>query len=70
MYYTKCVAIGTEVSVRYKESGHFSGVVVKRGSTINSFAVTCVSCIMLKYTVDRCAASANLGNATHEYVCY
>ena len=34
MYYTKDVAIGTEVSVRYKESGRFSGVVVKRGSTV------------------------------------
>ena len=34
MYYTKGVAIGTEVSVRYKESGRFSGVVVKRGSTV------------------------------------
>ena len=36
MYYTKGVAIGTEVSVRYKESGRFSGVVVKRGSTVNT----------------------------------
>ena len=34
MYYTKDVASGTEVSVRYKESGCFSGVVVKRGSTV------------------------------------
>ena len=34
MYYTKGVAIGTEVSVRYRESGRFSGVVVKRGSTV------------------------------------
>ena len=34
MYYTKGVAIGTEVSVRDKESGRFSGVVVKRGSTV------------------------------------
>ena len=34
MYYTKGVAIGTEVSVRYKDSGRFSGVVVKRGSTV------------------------------------
>ena len=34
MYYTKGVAIGTEVSVRYKESGRFSGVVIKRGSTV------------------------------------
>ena len=34
MYYTKGVAIGTEVSVRYKESGRFSGMVVKRGSTV------------------------------------
>ena len=34
MCYTKGVAIGTEVSVRYKESGRFSGVVVKRGSTV------------------------------------
>ena len=30
MYYTKGVAIGTEVSVRYRESGRLSGVVVKR----------------------------------------
>ena len=36
MYYTKGVAIGTEVSVRYKESGRFSWVVVKRGSTVLS----------------------------------
>ena len=34
MYYTKGVAIGNEVSVSYKESGRFSGVVVKRGSTV------------------------------------
>ena len=34
MYYTKGVAIGTEVSVRYKEGGRFSGVVVKRGFTV------------------------------------
>ena len=34
MYYTKGVAIGTEVTVRYKESGRLSGVVVKRGSTV------------------------------------
>ena len=34
MYYTKGVAIGTEVGVRYKESGRLSGVVVKRGSTV------------------------------------
>ena len=34
MYYTKGVAIGTEISVRYKESGRLSGVVVKRGSTV------------------------------------
>ena len=35
MYYTKGVAIGTEVSVRYRESGRLSGVVVKRGSTVH-----------------------------------
>ena len=35
MYYIKGVAIGTEVSVCYKESGRFSGVVVKRGSTVH-----------------------------------
>ena len=34
MYYTKGVAIGTEVSVCYRESGHLSWVVVKRGSTV------------------------------------
>ena len=34
MYYTKDVANGTEVSVRYKESGRFSGVLIKRGSTV------------------------------------
>ena len=34
MYYTKGVAIGTAVSVRYRESGRLSGVVVKRGSTV------------------------------------
>ena len=34
MYYTKGVAIGTEVSVRYRESGRLSGVVVKKGSTV------------------------------------
>ena len=34
MYYTKGVAIGTKVSVRYRESGRLSGVVVKRGSTV------------------------------------
>ena len=37
MYYTKGVAVGTEVSVRYKESAHFSGVVVKRGSTVRNY---------------------------------
>ena len=34
IYYTKGIAIGTEVTVRYKESGRLSGVVVKRGSTV------------------------------------
>ena len=34
MYYTKGVAIGTEVSVRYRESGRLSEVVVKRDSTV------------------------------------
>ena len=34
MYFIKGVAIGTEVSVRYGESGRLSGVVVKRGSTV------------------------------------
>ena len=33
-YYTKGDAIGTKVSVRYRESGRLSGVVVKRGSTV------------------------------------
>ena len=33
MYYTKGDAIGTKVSVRYRESGRLSGVVVKRGFT-------------------------------------
>ena len=37
MYYTKGVAIGTEVSVRYRESGRLSGVVVKRGSTVSLY---------------------------------
>ena len=46
MYYTKGVAIGTEVSVRYKESGHFSGVVVKRGSTVNSCVICCNVCVL------------------------
>ena len=35
--YAKGVAIGTEVSVRYKESGRLSGVVVKRGSTVKLY---------------------------------
>ena len=35
MYYTKGDAIGTKVSVRYRESGRLSGVVVKRGSTVH-----------------------------------
>ena len=39
MHYTKDVAIGTEVSVRYKESGRLSGVVVKRGSTVSQSTV-------------------------------
>ena len=34
MYFTKGDAIGTKVSVRYRESGRLSGVVVKRGSTV------------------------------------
>ena len=34
MCYTKGVAIGSEVTVRYRESGRLSGVVVKRGSTV------------------------------------
>ena len=34
MYYTKGDAIGTKVSVRYRESGRLSGVVVKRGFTV------------------------------------
>ena len=33
-YYTKGDAIGTKVSVRYRESGCLAGVVVKRGSTV------------------------------------
>ena len=48
MYYTKGVAIGTEVSVRYKESGRFSGVVVKRGSTV----LNPIYKIMLAYGVN------------------
>ena len=39
MYYTKGVAIGTEVSVRYRESGRLSGVVVKRSSTVIFYSV-------------------------------
>ena len=35
MYYTKGDAIGTKVSVRYRESGRLSGVVVKRGFTVH-----------------------------------
>ena len=35
MYYTKSVAMGTEVSVCYRESGRLLGVVVKRGSTVH-----------------------------------
>ena len=34
MYYSKGDAIGTKVSVRYRRSGRLSGVVVKRGSTV------------------------------------
>ena len=34
MYYSKCDAIGTRVSVRYRRSGRLSEVVVKRGSTV------------------------------------
>ena len=34
MYYSKGDAIGTRVSVRYRRSGRFSEVVVKRGSTV------------------------------------
>ena len=34
MYYTKGVAIGTKVSLRSRESGCLSGLVVKRGSTL------------------------------------
>ena len=34
MYYSKGDAIGTKVSVSYRRSGHLSGVVVKRGSTV------------------------------------
>ena len=34
MYYTKGIAIETEVGVRYRENGCLSGVVVKRGSTV------------------------------------
>ena len=36
MYYTKGDAIGTKVSVRYRESGRLSGVVVKRGFTVHA----------------------------------
>ena len=38
MYYTKGVVIRTEVSVRYRESGCLSGVVVNRGSTVHPFS--------------------------------
>ena len=34
MYYTKGDAIVTRVSVRYRESGRLSEVVVKRGSIV------------------------------------
>ena len=34
MYCSKGDAIGTKVSVRYRESGRLLGVVVKRGSTV------------------------------------
>ena len=37
MYYSKGDAIGTKVSVRYRRSGRLSGVVVKRGSTVQLF---------------------------------
>ena len=39
MYCAKGVAIGTEVSVRYRESGRLSGVVIKRGSTLLPVAI-------------------------------
>ena len=39
MYYSKGDAIGTKVSVRYRRSGRLSGVVVKRGSTVNKHLV-------------------------------
>ena len=39
MYYTKGDAIGTKVSVRYRESGRLSGVVVKRGFTVHVLLV-------------------------------
>ena len=62
MYYTKSVAIGTEVSVRYKESGRFSGVVVKRGSTVDIFTDTnpVVVCCIRYVTVD--TTSTTLGD--------
>ena len=39
MYYSKGDAIGTKVSVRYRRSGRLSGVVVKRGSTVDVYLV-------------------------------
>ena len=47
IYYTKGVAIGTEVSVRYRESGRLSGVVVKRGSTVYTFVNMTHSTVVL-----------------------
>ena len=46
MYCSKGDAIGTKVSVRYRESGRLLGVVVKRGSTVlgehNGMKTNCI----------------------------
>ena len=48
VYYTKDVAIGTEVSVRYRESGRLSGVVVKMGSTVIHIIVSaCIASLSI-----------------------
>ena len=47
MYYSKGDAIGTKVSVRYRRSGRLSGVVVKRGSTVNNVPLSQVNNVSL-----------------------
>ena len=49
MYYTKGDAIGTKVSVRYRESGRLSGVVVKRGSTVCAHTYVCIHVVLIPY---------------------